>query len=298
MVSEFRNLNFGQKNDKNTKFYLGDCVEGMSTYLQDRSVDVVVTSPPYNIGIKYATYNDNLERNKYLEWIDSVGIAVKRILNNHGSFFFNIGNRPSDQWIACDAANTLRKHFILQNTITWIKSIAIQKEDVGHYPNLRGDIAPGHFKPVKSLRYLNDCFEYIFHFTKSGNVDLDKLAEGLAIPYQDKSNIGRYSDYDKRDRGNTWFIPYETIKHKSERPHPATFPVKLPEMCIKLHGVRDNMVILDPFCGIGSTAVACARLGVSFIGFDVDKDYLSEAEGRMNDEFSIQDMKLGNYLSP
>jgi len=73
-------------------------------------------------------------------------------------------------------------------------------------------------------------------------------------------------------------IPYETIKHKSERLHPATFPVKLPEMCIKLHGLKDNLLILDPFCGLGSTAVACARLGVFFIGFDVDKDYLNEAE--------------------
>lgn len=80
--------------------------------------------------------------------------------------------------------------------------------------------------------------EYIFHFTNKGDVEVDKLADGLAVRYQDKSNLGRYSHQDKRDRGNTWFIPYQTIKHKSQRPHPATFPVKLPEMCIKLHGLR------------------------------------------------------------
>ena len=67
-----------------------------------------------------------------------------------------------------------------------------------------------------------------------------------------------------------------------ERPHPATFPVKLPEMCIKLHGVSNkNILVVDPFCGIGSTAVACKRLGVSFVGFDIDKDYLDEAVTRV-----------------
>ncbi|MGC1132655.1 MAG: site-specific DNA-methyltransferase [Nitrososphaeraceae archaeon] len=267
----------------------------MSTHIQEKSVDMVATSPPYNIGVKYGAYNDSLERNEYLEWIDTVGIAVKRVLNNQGSFFLNIGNRPSDQWIAWDVANTPRKHFILQNTITWIKSIAIEKKDVGDYPNLKGDISPGHFKPVNSSKYLNDCFEYI-HFTKSGDVVSDKLARGLAIPYQDKSNIGRYSDCDKRDRGNPWFIPYDTIKSKSERPHPATFPVKLAEMCIKLHGLRNNLVVMDPFCGIGSTAIACARLGVSFIGFEVDKDYLGEAVNRVKLELSTQNMKLTKYL--
>jgi len=218
------------------------------------------------------------------------------VLKDEGSFFLNFGNKPSDQWIALDVAHVLRKHFILQNTILWIKSIAIQKEDVGDYPNLIGNIAPGHFKPVNSPKYLNDCFEYIFHFTKEGNVQLDKLADGLAVPYQDKSNVGRYSDHDKRDRGNTWFIPYETIKSKSERPHPAVFPVKLPESCIKLHGFSDNSVILDPFCGIGSTAIACANLGVSSIGFEIDKEYLGEAEHRVSMELDSQNMRLNQIF--
>ena len=86
---------------------------------------------------------------------------------------------------------------------------------------------------------------------------------------------------DKRDRGNTWFLPYETIQSKSERPHPATFPVKLPEMCIKLHGMNDKTVVLDPFLGIGSTAIAALRLGVTFVGFEIDKGYVDEAVQRM-----------------
>ena len=106
----------------------------------------------------------------------------------------------------------------------------------------------------------------------------------IGVPYQDKSNIGRWkaAKEDKRDRGNTWFIPYTTIKSKKERLHPATFPIKLPEMCIKLHGIKDDMLVADPFSGIGSTAIASLSLGVSFVGFDIDNGYIDEAIQRLN----------------
>ncbi|HXG08028.1 MAG TPA: site-specific DNA-methyltransferase [Nitrososphaera sp.] len=261
-------------------FYLKDCVTGLNENVSEKSVDVIVTSPPYNIGIGYSSYNDALPREEYLVWMEEVGISVKRALADDGSFFLNIGNKPRDPWIAWDVASVLRKHFVLQNVIHWVKSIAIAKADVGNYPNIAGDIAVGHFKPIVSNRFLNDCHEYIFHFTKRGDVHLDKLAVG--IPYQDKTNIGRWkaAKEDRRDRGNTWFIPYETIKSKSQRPHPATFPVKLPEMCIKLHGKA--RLVVDPFTGIGSTAVAAMRLGVSsFVGFEIGKEYLDIAIARL-----------------
>ena len=84
-----------------------------------------------------------------------------------------------------------------------------------------------------------------------------------------------------RCRGNTWFIPYETIQRRDrDRPHPATFPSRLPEQCLRLHGVARTEVVMDPFTGLGSTAVACARLGVGFIGVDVDEAYLDVAVER------------------
>ncbi len=260
-------------------FYLKDCVSGLNEIVREGSADVVVTSPPYNIGISYGSYDDTLPREQYLAWMDQVGVAVRRALAEDGSFFLNIGNKPKDQWIAWDVASVLRKHFVLQNVIHWVKSIAIGKSDVGNYPNIAGDIAVGHFKPIVSERFVNDCHEYIFHFTRSGQARLDKLAIG--IPYQDKTNIGRWKSAksDRRDRGNTWFIPYETIQNKSERPHPATFPVRLPEMCIKLHGAAK--LVVDPFAGIGSTAVAAMNLGVPFVGFEIDKEYLDVAISRI-----------------
>jgi len=263
--------------------YLQDCIEGMREHLANGSVDVVVTSPPYNIGVKYHTYNDQRPSGEYLDWMEDVGKEVKRVLSERGSFFLNIGSKPNDPWIPLDLAQRMRRHFSLQNTIHWVKSIAILKEDVGKYPNILGDIAVGHYKPIGGKRFLHDCHEYIFHFTNGGKVEMDRLAIG--VPYQDKSNIGRWksANQDRRCRGNTWFIPYETIwDRETQRPHPSTFPFALPEMCIKVHGLKKTRLVMDPFVGIGSTALACLKLGVTFMGFDIDRKYLDVASGKIH----------------
>jgi len=251
----------------------------MKSYLEDGEVDVIVTSPPYNLGIKYNLYDDAISRVEYLDWIEKIAKECKRVLNDKGSFFFNIGHKSKDPWVAWEVAFRFRRHFVLQNVIHWIKSIAIPKEDVGKYPNIQGDIAVGHFKPVNSNRFINNCHEYIFHFSKAGNVELDKLAVG--VPYQDKSNIGRWKKTfkDVRDRGDTWFIPYKTIWSRNKhRPHPATFPPKLPMMCINLHGLKRTKLVLDPFMGIGNTAIACLNLGIEYIGFEIDQSYADYAK--------------------
>lgn len=269
-------------NGELVSLYLQDCIKGMREKLQAGSVDVIVTSPPYNIGVHYNSYNDKMPKLSYLRWMRRVGKELYRALNDQGSFFLNIGGTPSNPWIPFEVAETLRREFNLQNVIHWVKSIAISKADVGNYPNITGDIAVGHYKPIAGQRFLHDCHEYIFHFTKTGKVPLDRLAIG--VPYQDKSNIGRWNlaKQDRRCRGNTWFIPYQTIRDReSQRPHPSTFPVGLPEMCINLHGLNRTNLVLDPFVGIGSTALACLRLGVSCIGFDIDQKYLDVASHRI-----------------
>jgi len=101
----------------------------MKHCVKDNSIDVVVTSPPYNIGKDYNTYKDDIPRSEYLSWVGQVGREIKRVLKDDGSFFLNIGNRPKDQWLAWDVANTIRENFTLQNVIHWIKSIAISKEE-------------------------------------------------------------------------------------------------------------------------------------------------------------------------
>jgi len=110
------------------------------------------------------------------------------------------------------------------------------------------------------------------------------------VAYQDASNIGRWraAAGGLRCRGNAWFLPYETINSREkDRPHPATFPARLPEYCLRLHGLERARLVLDPFTGLGSTAVACAHLGVDFIGIELDKDYLDEAIARASSALDL-----------
>lgn len=278
------------------KIYNTDCFTGMRKYVQPGSVDVVVTSPPYNIGKKYNSYDDNIDRGEYLDWLAEIGKQIKICLKNDGSFFLNIGSKPSDLWIPFEVAGRMRELFALQNTIHWIKSIAIEKADVGDYPGISEDAAVGHYQPVNSRRFLNNCQEYIFHFTKTGKVEIDRLAIG--VPYQDKSNIARWKkgDGDVRCRGNTWFIPYKTIRDRdSERPHPASFPSKLAEMCIRLQGLEKTKIVLDPFNGIGNTGRACLNLGLDFIGFEIDGGYFAESVRCFEDAAKLDSLQPTAY---
>jgi site-specific DNA-methyltransferase (adenine-specific) len=261
-------------------FYLGDCVEVLRT-LEPGSVSAVVTSPPYNLGVRYRSYDDSRPRKHYLEWTDAWIAATVRALAPKGSLFLNVGAKPTDPWTAMEVALTARKHLHLQNTIHWVKSIAIDRDTAGAAAGLERDLAVGHYKPINSDRFLNDCHEFVFHFTPEGRTPLDRRAIGVA--YQDESNIARWRTGrgNRRCRGNTWFIPYETIQSRDkDRPHPATFPPRLAAYCLRLHGLSRLKLVLDPFLGLGSAAVACADLGVNFVGVEIDEHYLREAVER------------------
>jgi len=254
-----------------------DCIAGMSE-LADRTIDLVVTSPPYNLGIRYQGYDDSRSPEDYLAWASGWASEIRRVLKDDGSFFLNIGAVPAKPWLPHELALCLRDFFHLQNTIHWIKSITIE-------PRGGEPVSAGHFKPINSKRFLTDCHEFLFHFTKTGDVPIDRLAVG--VPYAHKSNIARWSHTggrDRRCRGNNWFVPYETIQSRGrERPHPATFPVELARKCIHLQGgAAVSRHMLDPFLGIGHAAIAAGECGIgTFTGFDIDEVYLAEAAGRV-----------------
>ena len=265
-----------------------DFLEQAPQLVETGSIDVIVTSPPYNFDIGYSKYKDDLPRSEYLEWTGRWAAEARRCLAERGSLFLNVGVRPKEPWGAWEVAEVFRRHFALQNVIHWIKSIAISKRDVGNYPGITQDVTVGHYKPINSERYVNDQHEYIFHFTHGGEVELDRLAIG--VPYQDASNAGRWKSGGTglHCRGNTWFVPYPTIKYRmKDRPHPASFPAALPERCLRLHGLVSIRRVMDPFVGLGSTALAAARLGLDCIGFDLDDQYLEVARQRLQDDGSM-----------
>ena len=247
-----------------------DCEAGFRDF-GDGLVDVVVTSPPYNLGIAYGQYDDTISRSDYLAWVREVCRGIKRKMKPEGSFFLNIGSSPSSPWGPYEVIMELRQEFVLQNTIHWVKSIYVENESYGE----RTALNVGHYKPINSSRFINDTHEFIFHLTKSGSVPLDRLSIG--VPYKDKGNVSRWKEGGTgvRCRGNCWYVPYKTIQSRAnERPHPASFPTEIAEMCVRLHGVRkDPLLVMDPFMGIGNTAVACKRLGVGCKGFEIDPEY-------------------------
>ena len=247
----------------------GDCVDVLTSQVPDASVDVVVTSPPYNLNLSYRVYNDTRTEADYLEWLVVVSSQLYRVLKHDGSFFLNISGSNSQPWLPFELVVRLRKlGFCLQNHITWIKSIST---------NL---VSSGHFKPIPGKRFMHHNHEHIFHLTKSNDVELDRLSIG--IPFQDKSNIARRGhERDLRCRGNTWFIPYSTVKSKAQKfNHPGTFPVELPLWCIYLHG-KSAPVVLDPFMGTGTTLVAARLARAHGIGIDIDPAYIDTAASRV-----------------
>ena len=290
--------------------YNQDCIEGMLS-LPAGSVDVVVTSPPYNLDIKYGTYKDDLPRDSYLKWLNDVFSAVKHCLKDDGHFFLNMGYSNINPWVGMDVGNVARKMFVLQNNFTWVKSIYVDGK------------TSGHFKPINSDRFANPTWEHLFHFTKDGKVKCDKLAIG--VPYEWDCNIdnsgrirGRlikkmgfknYNEFKKtatkeekdkleilletkiknapekptnRCKGNTWYIPYDTISNRDKERgrHPATFPVALVEQCVAFTGIK-NGILLDPFMGSGTSAVGAIKQKFNYIGYDIDSDYINFATDRI-----------------
>lgn len=295
-----------------------DCISWMNSQ-PEKSIQCCVTSPPYNLNIAYGTYKDSKPRDEYLSWLEEVFKSVSRCLKNDGHFWLNVGYSNIDPWVGMDVANIARKHFVLQNNFTWVKSIYVDGKTYGH------------FKPINSDRFSNPTWEHLFHFTKSGRVVCDKLTIG--VPYEHPSNLDNTSRArgrlikkmgytNKRDfdlqaseeqkilleselsvkmkergkkpsvhcRGNSWYIPYDTIASRSKErgSHPATFPVKLVEMCIKFSGINEGSVVYDPFVGTGTTILAGLKLNMNCVGTDLDSDYLSFAKNRI-------DYFLNNY---
>jgi site-specific DNA-methyltransferase (adenine-specific) len=248
--------------------WCGDCLS-LLPQIKDKTISVVVTSPPYNLHVKYNGYADNMPFEKYLEWLEKVFAQVKRVLKDDGSFFLNAGCSRGKPWNAMKVAEVAGKHFVLQNEIVWVKAISIEGRSYGH------------FSPLASDRFLNHCHETVFHFSKTGSVKVDRLSIG--VPFEDCSNLKRNSAPGNiRCGGDVWFIPYETIQGQGDKGnHPAVFPVELAARCIKLAGVRKNTVVLDPFLGTASTAAACQELGVRGIGIEIDAAYCKQAKKRL-----------------
>lgn len=215
------------------------------------SYDAVVTSPPYNIGVDYGDgVNDRLSDEDYFdfsaEWVEeALRVAPVAVIN-----FGAPSSAPMNLarfMMACAEVGVVQQH------IAWVKAVSSEEWSYGH------------FKPVNSQRYITNVWESVFIVSRTGDAKLDRLAVG--VPFKDKSNAQRFAGNGGRDlrcRGNVWFVPYPTRTEKLD--HPATFPVALAEMMIKIVGAQR---VLDPFVGSGTTITAARNVGASADGIDL-----------------------------
>lgn len=210
----------------NYELHLHDCVDWMNSQAE-KSIPCIITSPPYNLDIKYGKYADDLPRDSYLKWLHDVAVAMKRVLTDDGQLFLNVGYSNIDPWVAMDVAQVFRKVFVLQNNITWVKHIAVNDQGYGQY------------KPISSDRFSSATTESIFHFTKNGTVKVDRLAigqrnksEGYKYPelYSESRHVATHRRKVARRLGfNNW----TDLKAKGSDDQLNTFEVMLAELLEK-----------------------------------------------------------------
>jgi site-specific DNA-methyltransferase (adenine-specific) len=147
------------------ELHLHDCIDWMNIQ-EEKSIDCIITSPPYNLDIRYGKYQDDLPRENYLKWIHDTAVAMKRVLKDDGQLYLNVGYSNIDPWVAMDVSQVFRNVFVLQNNFTWVKHIVVNDQGYGQY------------KPISSDRFSSATTESIFHFTKDGSVKVDRIAIG------------------------------------------------------------------------------------------------------------------------
>ena len=226
--------------------------------ISPESVDLVVTSPPYNIDIKYGEHQDDLPYEKYLEFSKDWLSKVYEILKLDGRMCLNLPldkNKGGQQSVAADLT-TIAKDvgFNYHSTIIWNEGNISRRTAWGSWLSAS---APYVIAPV----------------------------EVIVILYKDSWKKHRRGESDiERDEFIEWTNGLWTFSGESKKKigHPAPYPVELPNRCIKLFTYVDN-VVFDPFLGSGTTLVACAKLGRNGIGCEIDKAYCDIAKSRIEE---------------
>jgi site-specific DNA-methyltransferase (adenine-specific) len=219
----------------------------------DHGVALAFTSPPYNVG---KDYDDNLDLDDYLGLIRDVAAEVYRVLRPGGRYVVNIANLGRKPYIPLHAyfyAIHMQAGFLPMGEIIWRKG-----------KGANGSCAWGSWRSARSPR-LRDVHEYLLVFAK----------QGFSRPDKGESDI----DGDEFMAGtlSVWDILPESAKRVG---HPAPFPVELATRVIRLYSYVGD-VVLDPFLGSGTTAVAALTAGRRYVGYDIAADYCALAQARI-----------------
>lgn len=256
--------------------------------IEDGSVALVVTSPPYFAGKKY---EEELDRegvpSSYLEYLDllrQVFAECKNKLEPGGRIAVNVANlgRKPYRSLSADVIRILQDdlHMLLRGEVIWKKS-----------EGASGSCAWGSFRSAANP-VLRDLTERVVIASK-GRFDRalsTKERESKGLPF--KSSLS--SDEFMAATLDVWEIAPESAKRVG---HPAPFPVELPERLIHLYTYTDDLVV-DPFMGSGSTLLAAAKLGRRYVGYDLDPAYVEIARDRVRAASAGSGMPLPSPAQP
>lgn len=225
--------------------------------IPDRSVHLMVTSPPYNVG---KLYDKDMSLDEYRDFLRTVWKEVYRVLVPGGRICVNVANLgrkpyiPLHKYVIEDLASA---GFLMRGEIIWDKGATASSS-----------VAWGTYMSAKNP-VLRDAHEYILVFSK------DSFTRGVKEDMKSTITKEEFIEYTK----SVWRFNAESATKVG---HPAPFPVELPARCIKLY-TFDGETILDPFIGSGSTAVAAVELNRHYVGYDVDGEYIRMAERRIRE---------------
>lgn len=237
------------------KIVHGDALKAMHKMPSD-SVHMAITSPPYNVGLKYTQHADNMTYNEYLDWLETVFRELYRILVDGGRFALNIAPTGIADFTPTHhdvTSRLLDMGFKLRTEILWYKQ------------NIRKRTAWGSWRSP-SNPHIMPSWEYVYVFSKG---DMRLKGDPGQVDITDKE-FKLFSD-------GFWHIQPETKRNG----HPAPFPEELIYRLIKYYTYRDN-VVLDMFGGTGTTALVSRKTGRQFIHIDTSKEYCKVAQTRIS----------------
>ncbi len=231
------------------KLFVDDALEFLKK-LPSNSVDLVITSPPYNKKnnkgwlvdeVRYDKYIDNINEEEYQNWQIQILNELFRVVKEGGHLFYNHKIRWENGIMIHPIYWLSKTKWLIRQEIIWNRKIA-------------GNIRGWRFWQIEERIYW-------LHKPKDNNF----IGEELKSRHAKLTSI--------------WEIRPES----GFKEHPAPFPLELPTRIIySIFDEEKNKVVLDPFCGIGTTLVASKLLGHNYIGVDISSEYIKIAENRLN----------------
>jgi len=256
--------NWEKINNEPESWVINSECEKYLPFTSDNSIDLVITSPPYNVDLgnnkfnknPYDLYNDNKKHKDYINWLKDIFKLIYKKVKPGGRVAINIGDQKNGAVSTHSDIIQFMVHelnYILMTTIVWDKHHVNSRTSWGSFCS---PSSPSFPKP----------FEFILIFAKENK----KLQE------EGETDLTK-EEFTKWAFG-LWSVAPEGNAKKIG--HPAPFSVEIPYRLIKMLSWKDALVV-DPFCGSGTTGVACMQLGRKFVGMDISKKYCEITKSRI-----------------